>query len=126
MKKAILLLFILTSCRTTIVSSTEESYWVNDFKQQAFFNCIKCSYGDSIFKYISKKELFSSYEELSFENINLANMIGQEHCNAISEVAYKFDDFKEGQNYYLSHCLKLFNSKSLDSIAQSEYKKTVR
>lgn len=133
MKKVSLLICIfLFSCKSlnkNIITEKnqvqkEEENYVYIFKESVLFNCLRCSYGDSLIKIISKKELFNSYDDfnLHLESYKNSKKIAFEHCKKIDEVEYKFDDYKEGQNYYLSHCLKLYNSKYLDSIAKSEYR----
>lgn len=74
MKKVSLLSFIsLFSCKSLNKNITIEEnqvqkaqeYFVYIFKENVLFNCLRCSYGDSLINIISKKELFNSYDDFN-------------------------------------------------------------
>ena len=96
--------------------------WIDDFKDQVFFACLRESYkSDSLFNMIEKKDAFNPYDGL-----------GPEDFKKIRELAKKFvanmpppamcDGCKADVNYYMAHSLHYYASKELDAIARKQYK----
>lgn len=101
--------------------------WVNSFKETVFIECLKQSYGnDTILTLIAKKDLLNTYDGIDFTDLDNAKKIGKEVALNIPDPEYKFDDYKIGQKYYMSSCLRYYASRELDSIAHIEYKKHLK
>lgn len=97
--------------------------WINSFKETVFIECLKQSYGnDTILTLITKKDLLNTYDGIDFSDLDNAKNLGKEVALNIPDPEYKFDDYKIGQKYYMSSCLRYYASRELDSIAQIEYK----
>lgn len=101
--------------------------WINSFKETVFIECLKQSYdNDTILILIGKKDLLNTYDEIDFSDLHNAKRIGKNVAVNIPNPEYKFDDYKIGQKYYMSTCLRYYASKELDSIANVEYKKHLK
>lgn len=139
MKKLIILLVIivLTSCSSYKRTKFEyqlgsnKNEWINNFKTEFFFTCIKKAYkNDTIFNLISKKDFQYHYEPFAYQHDKidtLANRIIEKmpkpiypHCDDCDEKQEKEDAQK---NYFCASCLNYYASRELDSIAKNEYKK---
>ncbi len=124
-----LIMVSLVSCgsvhkRENFNYKSVQSPWINSFKETVFIECLKQSYGnDTILVLIGKKDLLNTYDGIDFSDLDNAKSIGKEIAINIPDPEYKFDDYKIGQKYYMSSCLRFYASRELDSIAHVEYKK---
>ncbi len=118
--------FSILNCKATRRDSCGSG--VTLFKEEVFVECLKESYqNDTIFKLISKKDISGSHDFIVWiTEIEIARKLGREFADNIPDPEYKFDDYKIGQKYYMSSCLKYYASRELDSIAQIEYKKYLK
>lgn len=103
----------------------QQETWVTLFKEEVFVECLKESYqNDTIFKLIRKKDISGSDDFIVWiTEIEIARKLGREFALNIPDPEYKFDDYKIGQKYYMSSCLRYYASRELDSIAHVEYRK---
>ncbi len=71
---------------------------------------------------IEKKDAFNPYDGLSLEDIKKAKNLGR---NLVINMPLPAmcEGCKNGENYYMAHCLHYYASRELDSIARGEYKK---
>jgi len=128
---------LITSCNTYKKNRFEynlgkkENEWINNFKTEFFFSCIKEGYkNDTIIKLISKKDLLYQYEPYAYQHnkidslaINLIKRIPKpiyQHCDDCTK---KEEIENNTKNYFCASCLNYFASRELDSIAKNEYKK---
>lgn len=126
----VLFSFVIFSCsvkKKQIYTDKQHETWVTLFKEEVFVECLKESYqNDTIFKLISKKDISGSHDFIVWiTEIEIARKLGREFADNIPDPEYKFD-YKIGQKYYMSSCLKYYASRELDSIAQIEYKKYLK
>ena len=124
----IVCLVIAVGCKTRHENTNfeyniSENPWIDAFKDQVFFNCLRESYSDrKVFEIIEKYDAFNPYDGLDSENIILAKKLGEEISKNIPP-PIMCDGCKGGQNYFMATCLHYYASKELDSIAKAEYKK---
>lgn len=84
---------------------------------------------DSIFRIISKHDLFNPYEDfLSYKVERKASLdsIGASIPKNIPAFWHGDEQEDEGKNVYLCACLHYYASRELDSIARIEYEKYKR
>lgn len=99
--------------------------WIDDFKDQVFFECLRQSYkSDTIFKLIEQKDAFNPYDGLSIEALQKAKQLARDFVKNMPPATC--EGCGEGVNYYMANSLHYCNSKDLDLIAQEEYKKYVK
>lgn len=127
----VLFSFVIFSCsvkKKQIYTDKQQETWVTLFKEEVFVECLKESYqNDTIFKLISKKDISGSHDFIVWiTEIEIARKLGREFAVNIPDPEYKFDDYKIGQKYYMSTCLRYYASRELDSIAIFEYKKHLK
>ena len=102
---------------------TSDNPWIDAFKDQVFFACLKESYpNDSIFRLIEKRDVFNPYDGLNPENLEKAKHLGQFLSQNIPP-ASMCEGCADGQNYYMATCLHYYASSELDSIARAQYRK---
>lgn len=105
-----------------------KSFWIDNFKDEVFYECLKEGYkNDSIFKLMSKKDLFNSSEIYDFSEMDSARVLGRKIINKIPPPYIHLDDKDiTGMNFISATCLHYYASKELDSIAKIAYKKHVK
>ena len=119
--------FLLLSCSCKISKKFEYNYsknpWIDAFKDQVFFSAIKESYKtDNVFKLIQKRDALNPYDGLNLEAIRKAKFIGEQLVQNMPPPTM-CEGCENDMNYYLANSLHYYNSKELDSIAKSEFKK---
>lgn len=139
MKQLLSLLFIITTISCSIVKrpkfeyhfGTKENVWINNFKTEFFFSCIRQGYkNDTIFKLISKKDLLYRYEPFAYQH-NEIDIIANKIIQNIPRPIYapcddctdKEKDEEYKKNYICATCLNYYASRELDSIAKKTYNK---
>ncbi len=136
MKNKFLFSFILFSiaflggCSNNIYQKYEYDQptnpWINAFKDNVFFQCLKESYkGDSIFKMIEKKDAFNPYDGLSLEAIEMSRELAKNFVKNMPPPVM-CENCESGQNYYMARSLHYYSSKELDNIAKKLYKKHLK
>ncbi|MFA6087022.1 hypothetical protein [Mucilaginibacter sp.] len=133
MKNKILMLIALTvilGCSPTAYPKFDYNNgpnpWVNAFKDQVFFASLRESYkNDTIFSLIERKDALNPYDGLSLEALQKAKQLGKDLVKKMPPPAM-CDGCTAGMNYYMANALHYYNSRDLDSIAKSEYKKYQR
>lgn len=124
--------FIFSSCVSYKLDNfqyrnDDKNVWINTFKSEVFYQCLKDGYGnDTIFKMMSKKDLFNSYDAIDFKSIDTARVLGNEIIKKMPKPFIKIDSEEEhhlSKNFISYSCLNYYASRELDSIARSEYKK---
>lgn len=135
MKKSIIKLFfiffILISCNSIHVKdgflyeeNNSKEIWINSYKYEVFYECIKQGIGnDSIRIILKNKDLFNKSQELEFNTIDSARILGHKIIINLPEPYIKIDEGSINKNYISYNCLKYYASKELDEIAMIEYKK---
>lgn len=132
-KKIILLIIIcvLTSCRSSKLEKFDynktSNAWISCFKDQVFFSCLKESYKNDtiIFEKIGKIDAFNPYDGLSPETIELSEKLGSKIVINMPPPSM-CEGCKEGDNYYMAHCLHYYTSRELDSIAKEAYREYLK
>jgi len=138
MKKLIIIVVLINiafSCTTYKREKFDYSFgsdkWINIYKTNVFFACIRNGYSnDSIFKLIGKKDLFIPAETM-YDEIGNNNDLGKQiiikmpkpiypHCDECNEE----EELKK--NYICASCLNYYASRELDSIAKKAYKKHIK
>ncbi|HQV35275.1 MAG TPA: hypothetical protein P5335_11710 [Flavobacterium sp.] len=135
MKKSIIKLFfiffILISCNSIHVKdgflyeeNNSKEIWINSYKYEVFYECIKQGIGNDSLRIILKnKDLFNKSQELEFNTIDSARILGHKIIINLPEPYIKIDEGSINKNYISYNCLKYYASKELDEIAMIEYKK---
>jgi len=135
MKKSIIKLFfiffILISCNSIHVKdgflyeeNNSKEIWINSYKYEVFYECIKQGIGNDCLRIILKnKDLFNKSQELEFNTIDSARILGHKIIINLPEPYIKIDEGSINKNYISYNCLKYYASKELDEIAMIEYKK---
>jgi hypothetical protein len=131
--------FLIISCSTYKRTNFEyhlgkkENEWINNFKTEFFFSCLKIGYkNDTIFKLISRKDFQYLYEPFAFQH-NAINILATKiikdmpkpiypHCDDCTEKEEKEEAEK---NYICASCLNYYASRELDSIAKKAYKEYI-
>lgn len=145
MKKLIFIfLIIIYSCKSTnglksheyyggkfssqIDTVVENDVWIQSFKKEVFFECLKKGYkNDSIFKLIQKEDLFCTYENMLFNDIKRARYFGDSISKKIKSSIYQYDDvIMNNKRYVICTCLDFYTSRDLDSIAKEEYERYLK
>ena len=123
---SLFIIFLFSKCSS--VKNEKNNDWIEDYKMNAFYNCLEESYrNDSIFKLIEEEDVLFQYND----NFNIVvlksiNENAKKIAKKAKEPIYKVDDYKSGQKEFLKNCLLYYKSKELDSIANSEYKKMLK
>lgn len=134
MKKICILLSVMfISCSTYKRERFDynfgENQWVNSYKTDVFFACIKKAYqSDSLFKLIEKKDFFSLPGNPQIDEMKESQKLGEAIINKIPKPIYpKCEDCNQEEelkkNYFCAACLNYYASRELDSIAKKAYKK---
>jgi len=128
----IVIIFIIISCSTYNRSKFEyhfgnkENEWINNFKTEFFFTCLRKGYkNDTIFKLISKKDFQYLYEPYAFQH-NEIDVIATKIVNNIPKPIYphcdecteKEEAEEANKNYICASCLNYYASRELDSTAK--------
>ena len=108
MKNISLVIFAIVICSCSTSNSNKFDYnksknaWLDAFKDQAFFACLRESYkNDSIFKLIEKEDAFNPYDDLNPEAITIAKNNGKNVSENIPPPAM-CENCNEGENYYMA------------------------
>lgn len=126
MKKIILFIsFLFISCKSIKINNKEKEDWIYAYKSTVFISCLNQSFGKE-FELILKKEqsIMSNFEILESLNTKTADSLGINFASKIL-ISPKNSDFYE-KKVIINNCLYYYNSKELDSIATSEYKKMLK
>lgn len=142
MKKLVIIIivFVVVSCSTNKRTKFEyqlgskDNEWINNFKTEFFFTCLKKGYNnDSIFKLISKKDFQYLYEPFAFQHDEIDILATRVIKNIPKPIYPHCDDCskKEEQeilkkNYICASCLNYYASRELDSIAKKTYKNYIK
>jgi hypothetical protein len=104
----------------------EKQAWINAYKYEVFYGCIKEGIGnDSLRIILGKKDLFSPYPDMDFSTIDDARKLGKQIIEKMPDAYIKIDKGEEHlkeKNFISNTCLMYYASRELDSIAKSEYK----
>lgn len=120
--KYVLLLIMLTSCSSIKIKNKDQQDWIFAFKATAFKSCLLESYGEKFNVLLSNDQSVSAnFEVLYVENTKIAEKVAKNFANSI--LTFPKDTDFEGKKNVLNSCLIFYESKLLDSIAKSEYKK---
>ena len=108
----------------------KKNEWINNFKTEFFFSCLKKGYkSDSITNLISKKDLLYLYEPYAFQHEqidSISSLIIEKMPKPIYPHNDEINDKKElDKNYICASCLNYYSSRELDSIAKKKYKKLI-
>ena len=109
-----------------------KNQWINSYKTDVFFACIKKGYqNDSLFKLINKKDLFSLSGDFQITEMQESQKLGEAVISNIPKPIYpKCDDCNQkeelNKNYFCAACLNYYASRELDSIAKKAYKQHVK
>nr|WP_315247540.1 hypothetical protein [uncultured Flavobacterium sp.] len=104
--------------------------WINSYKTDVFFACIKKGYSnDSIFKLIEKKDFISLPGDFQITEMNESKKLGENIIDKMPKPIYpKCEDCNKEEevkkNYICASCLNYYASRELDSIAKQAYKKS--
>ena len=134
MKKIFLIsaFFSLNSC---VVNNLNQDFnyeeknskdlWVNSYKYEVFYGCIKEGLGnDSLRILLKDKDFFNKSLDLEFKTIDEARKLGSSIVINMPKPYIKLENKKDlNKNFISYNCLKYYASKELDSIANVEYKK---
>ncbi len=134
MKKIYLIItitFVTLSCNTYKrdkfqYRNEDKNVWINTFKSEVFYSCIKEGIkNDSVFKIIKKKDLLNIYDGYPIKNIDSARSLGKKVIAEIPRPFIKIDNDEEylkNKNFISYSCLNYYASRELDSIAKKAYK----
>lgn len=136
MKKIVITLALIvfsTSCQNRYLRekfhyrNEDELTWVNTFKAEAFYSCLKERYPnkDSIFFEMGKSDLFNLFEGIDTENIDYARSLGKKIAVQMPKPFIKIDGDEEkmrSKNFISYNCLNYYASRELDSLAKAAYK----
>lgn len=131
MKKIILILIsiVFFSCSTYqrdkfSYRKEDKNVWINTFKSEVFYQCLKEGYqNDTIFKLMTKKDLFNTYEGFEFDVIDSAKILGSTIIKKMPAPYINLDEADlKNRNFISMTCLNYYASKELDSIAKKAYK----
>lgn len=132
----LLVCLVLFSCNTYKREKFDYKFgtntWINSYKTDVFFACIKKGYNnDSIFKLIEKKDFISLTGDFQITEMNESKKLGENVINKMPMPIYpKCDDCDEKEeikkNYICASCLNYYASRELDSIARQAYKEHVK
>ena len=104
----------------------EKQAWINAYKYEVFYGCIKEGIGnDSLRIILRKKDLFSPYSDMDFSTIDDARKRGKQIIEKMPDAYIKIDKGEEHlkeKNFISNTCLMYYASRELDSIAKSKYK----
>ena len=132
------LLFLLStlgliSCQTPYqrqkfsYRNADVSLWLNTFKAEAFYSCLKESYPnkDSVFGQIEKSDLLNLFEGIGTKDIDYARSLGKKIAVEMPKPFIKIDpdeEYLRTKNFISYNCLNYYASRELDSIAKAAYK----
>jgi hypothetical protein len=133
----IIICFLIVSCKPYQrerfkyrgSNSNEKTFWIEIFKDEMFYECIKEGYkNDSIFKLMSKKDLFNSSEFIvNLKNAKNARTLGIKIIKNLPPAFIKSDDEDISEKNFISaSCLHYYASRELDSIAKKAYQKHIK
>lgn len=134
MRSTILFFFIVVmtiSCKTAPRNKfsyklDEKQSWINAYKYEAFYGCIKEGIGnDSLRIILEKKDLFNLNSDMDFSTIDNARKLGKKIIKNMPNAYIKIDKGEEhlkDKNFISNTCLMYYASRELDSVAESEYK----
>lgn len=122
-KLFIFLTVFLAGCTNNIYSKFDYNIstnpWIDAFKDQFFFACLGESYqNDTLFKIIEKKDAFNPYDGLSLEALQKARELAKNLVKNMPPPSM-CEGCTPGMNYYMANALHYYNSRELDSIANS-------
>jgi hypothetical protein len=103
--------------------------WINNFKDEVFYECLKEGYkNDSIFKLMSKKDLFNTSDGgMTLDDYNSIRILGRKIIKNMPPPYIHIDDEDiSGMNFISASCLHYYASRELDSIAKAAYKNHVK
>ena len=130
----IIVVLLFASCKTIrnnrYDTPRETTAFINAFKDHVFFKCFAESYPavsrDSIFKILSKFELYNPNEDFRdyvFAHKNLIDSLGISIPKNLAPFWHRDGEENKGKNVYIASCLHYYASSQLDSIAKAAYKK---
>lgn len=131
MKKLLLSIILITliSCKSYkrndfTYRKEDKNGWINTFKAEVFYSCLKEGYNnDTIFKLMSKKDLFNSYEGFESEVLDSAKVLGNNIIKNLPKPYINLDEIDlNNKNFISMSCLNYYASKQLDIIAKKAYK----
>ena len=130
MKSKLMMIFYVTSflsCKTSKIQekenirNKEKKEWIFAFKAKVFYKCFQQS-GVIMDKDASPSLNFEVLGD--FKILSKVDSIGQSHSKVINDrSAWLKGGDLDGYRAITNGCLSFFESKELDSIANSEYKK---
>lgn len=142
MKKILFLtiLFLILSCSTYKRTRFEynlgskKNEWINNFKTEFFFTCLKKGYdNDTIFKLIAKKDFQYLYEPFAYQHNKIDSLALKIIQNIPKPIIPHCDDCTKEEeieelkkNYICATCLNYYASYELDSITRVTYRKLLK
>lgn len=106
---------------------SERKIWINSFKYEAFYGCIKEGIkNDSLRIILKNKDLFNKSLEIELNKIDYARFLGKQIIYKLPKPYIKINNNDQNKNFISFNCLKYYASRELDSIAILEYKKHLK
>jgi hypothetical protein len=142
----ILFLLLITACSTSKRDhfryrsardsklNQEQNYKkfiVDDFKDKVFCACLLEGYkdnklGDSIFRLMAKKDLFMLSDDMDFKRDSVTKELGRMVIKNMPPPRVHTESDITGKNFIITSCLRYFDSRELDSIANDYFNKRRR
>jgi hypothetical protein len=126
----ILVVLLICSCSSHKIDGFSYNYqskdlWVNSYKYEVFYGCIKEGIGNDSLRIILKdRDLFNPNTDLDFLTIDNAREKGKKIIYDMPDVNIKIDKGEEKlkvKNFISFNCLNYYKSRELDSIANNAY-----
>jgi hypothetical protein len=125
MRKSILFIsFSFLSCKSLKINKEKED-WIFAYKSTVFISCLSQSYGEEFKRILNKEQsIMSNFEILESLKTATADSLGVSFASKILSSPKDSDFYK--RKVIINNCLYFYNSKILDSIANSEYQKMLK
>jgi hypothetical protein len=110
----------------------ELDFFVKLFKDRVFFKCLNYGYGNDLYfnvtTLMASKDLFNSSDSENFLDKKLIDSLAKRLILNLPPPSVHVEDLKtiSDKNFIVSTALSYYESKELDSIAKSEYKKKIK
>ncbi len=116
----------LISCSRKSYHGINKYDWKISFKDQVFIHSLRYLYGKDFNKILIDQDMSASnnFEHLYRTHDSLANITGKKFSNSINNLPDGY--LIEGKRTILNFCLEYYNSKRLESIADSIFNADIR
>ena len=130
-----ILIFFFVSCKSYkgydfAYRNEDTNTWINTFKAEVFYSCIKEGLkNDSLNIILKKKDLLNLYEGMDFEDIDTARLLGKRIIDEMPKANIKIDNDEpdlKTKNFISCSCLQFYASRNLDSIARKILKSKMK